>query len=100
MGTLSTPRSTRPTSAGNVSSLARSPVAPKMTSASMAWSAIVSPGSRCSGWSGESCCDVVPYAHRVGDRRQGRVHRADAREEAGVHHVEVVQVVGLAADVQ
>ena len=34
IGTSSTPRSTSPTSAGNVSSLARSPVAPKITSAS------------------------------------------------------------------
>src|SRR5215472_5445825 len=33
-GTSSTPRSTSPTSAGNVSSFARSPVAPKITSAS------------------------------------------------------------------
>src|SRR5215469_6109356 len=32
-GTSSTPRSTSPTSAGNVSSLARSPVAPKITTA-------------------------------------------------------------------
>src|ERR1700733_16194175 len=42
-GTLRTPRLTRPTSAGKVSSLARSPVAPKMTSASIWLVAIIYP---------------------------------------------------------
>src|SRR5580700_11912517 len=46
-GTSRTPRSTRPTSAGKVSSLARSPVAPKIASASTgsawpAWSVLMS----------------------------------------------------------
>src|SRR5580700_6831471 len=46
-GTFRTPRSTRPTSAGKVSSLARSPVAPNMASASTgsawpAWSVLMS----------------------------------------------------------
>src|SRR6202042_3391616 len=40
-GTSSTPRSTSPTRAGNVSSLARSPVAPKITSEST-WSLLIS----------------------------------------------------------
>src|ERR1700742_4705409 len=42
-GTLSTPRSTRPTSAGKVSIFARSPVAPKITSASTSLVAISAP---------------------------------------------------------
>src|SRR5258706_10033032 len=49
-GTSSTPRSTRPTKAGNVSSFARSPVGPKMTSASARASSavmVIAPSVRC-----------------------------------------------------
>src|ERR1022692_4571799 len=42
-GTLSTPRCTSPASAGNVSILARSPVAPKITSASTSLVAMSAP---------------------------------------------------------
>src|SRR4051794_35537068 len=48
IGTSSTPRATRSTSAGNVSSLARSPVAPKMTMAS-GWSVMTVPLRMSSG---------------------------------------------------
>ena len=44
------PRSTSPTSAGNVSSLARSPVAPKMTSAYRPCRPSVGVGSICGGY--------------------------------------------------
>lgn len=44
--------------------------------------------------------ETVADPQRVGDGRQGRVDRADAREEARVDDVEIVQVVGLAVDVQ
>ena len=43
---------------------------------------------------------VVADAQRVGHRRQRRVHGARGREEAGVDDVEVVEVVGLAVDVE
>ena len=43
---------------------------------------------------------VVADAQRVGHRGQRRVHRADAREEAGVDDVEVVELVRLAVDVE
>src|SRR5690242_4730565 len=36
----------------------------------------------------------------VGHGGEGRVHRPDAGEEAGVHDVQVVQLVGLAVDVE
>src|SRR4051812_1408473 len=44
--------------------------------------------------------EVVADAHGVGDRGQGRVHRADAREEARVRDVEVLQLVRLAVRVE
>src|SRR4051812_8162656 len=104
-GTSRTPRSTRPTSAGNVSSFAKSPVAPKITRASMGSVAIFSSllGSR---WeelermSVQPLGDVVADAKRVGDRGEGGVHGSDAREEARVDDVEVVDVVRLAVHVE
>src|ERR1022692_3728843 len=56
-GTLSTPRWTGPTSAGNVSSLARSPVAPKITSASTRFVVISAP------------CLIAPSPLRARPRR-------------------------------
>src|SRR4029453_3961597 len=44
--------------------------------------------------------DVIADPKGVRDRGQGRVYGADAWEEAGVHHVEVVHVVGLAVHVE
>src|SRR4051794_10479572 len=99
-GTSRTPRSTRPTRAGKVSSLARSPVAPKMTSASTRSVAMsVTPSSRPRS-SAESFDQVVPDPQGIGDGRERRVHRADAGEEARVDDVEVVDLVGPAVDVQ
>ena len=43
---------------------------------------------------------MVPYAQRVGDSSQGRVHRTDAWEKAGIDHVQVIQLVRLAVDIQ
>ena len=43
---------------------------------------------------------VVADAQRVGHRGQRRVDRSDAREEARVDHVEVVELVGPAVHVQ
>src|ERR1017187_8155217 len=43
---------------------------------------------------------VLADADGVRHRRQGWVHRPDAREEAGVHHVQVVQFVRLAVEVE
>ena len=43
---------------------------------------------------------VVADAQGVGHRRERRVHGADAREEAGVDHVEVVDLVGPAVGVE
>jgi hypothetical protein len=43
---------------------------------------------------------VLPHPDRVGHHGQRGVHRADAREEAGVHDVQVVQLVRLAVDVE
>ena len=48
----------------------------------------------------EALGDVIADAQRVRDDRQGRVHRADRGHEAAVHHVEVVQVVGLAVHIE
>src|SRR4051794_18623833 len=97
IGTSSTPRSTSPTSAGKVSSFARSPVAPKMTSASMSAVAIeillISRGAR---GSVQPLEDVVADPERVRDRGQRGVHGTDAGEEAGVDDVQVVEIVGLA----
>src|SRR6476660_5771714 len=104
MGTFKTPRSTSPTRAGKVSSLARSPVAPKMTSASTR--SAVMPRFSCpscaviKGRSAESFEHVIPDAQCVGDGGERRVHRADAREEAGVDDVEVVHLVRAAVHVE
>jgi GH15 family glucan-1,4-alpha-glucosidase len=43
---------------------------------------------------------VLPHPDRVGHHGQRGVHRADAREEAAVHDVQVVQLVRLAVDVE
>src|SRR3954468_23103317 len=97
-GTSSTPRPTSPTRAGKVSSLARSPVAPKMTRAS---ARSLTPSSfGLPGPCAQPLADVVAGPQRVGDGGQRGVHGADAGEEAGVHHVEVVQLVGLAHRVE
>src|SRR5215475_337198 len=48
----------------------------------------------------ETFSEVRPDAQRVRDDRQGRVHRADRREEARVDQVQVVEFVGLAVDVE
>src|SRR3954454_16331624 len=48
----------------------------------------------------ETLEQVVADAQRVGHRRQRRVHRADAREEARVDDVEVVDLVRAAVGVQ
>ena len=54
------------------------------------------------GWAGGSDAlgDVIADAQRVRDDRQGGVHGTDRGHEAAVHHVEVVQVVGLAVHVE
>ena len=44
--------------------------------------------------------EVVADPEGVGHRRQRRVHRADAREEARVDDVQVVELVGLAVGVE
>jgi uncharacterized hydrophobic protein (TIGR00271 family) len=44
--------------------------------------------------------EVLADPDRVGHHGQGRVHRADAREEAGVSHVQVVDLVRLAVGVE
>src|SRR3954451_13908740 len=93
-GTSRIPRSTRPTRAGKVSSFARSPVAPKMTSASTRSVAMFVRSLVLAGKSSaESFDQVVPTPQGVGDRRERRVHSADAREEARVDDVEVVHLV-------
>ena len=50
--------------------------------------------------SGETLAEVIADAERVRHRGQPRVHRADAREEAGVDDVEVVELVRLAVHVE
>ena len=56
-------------------------------------------GLRVAGGS-DALGDVIAHAQRVRDDRQGGVHRTDRGHEAAVHHVEVVQVVGLAVHVE
>ncbi len=43
---------------------------------------------------------VVADAKRVGHRRESRVDGTDADEEARVHHVQIVQLVRPAVDVE
>src|SRR5215472_2758936 len=150
-GTSSMPRSTRPTRAGNVSSLARSPVAPKMTNASTLSSAMSSPqrshddpirsqpwrslrhparvnpetrlgsgqtsagagarrgslawrlarrGSLGGDGGADSLGDVFTDPDAVGDGGQSWIDRPDAREEAGVGDVQIVDFVRLAVHVE
>src|SRR5947209_16645272 len=51
-------------------------------------------------WLAHSLQQVVAHADRIGDCGEGRVHRADADEEAGVDNVQVVEPVGLAVHVE
>src|SRR6187200_1426986 len=53
-----------------------------------------------SGGLAEPLREVLADTDGVGHRRQRRVHRADAREEAGVDDVQVVELVRLAVDVE
>ena len=48
----------------------------------------------------EALLEVIPYPNRIGNGGKRGVHRSDAREEAGIHHIEIVEVVGLAIDIQ
>src|SRR3954453_13576943 len=48
----------------------------------------------------EALEQVVAHAQRVGHRRERRVHRPDAREEARVDDVEVVDLVRAAVRVE
>jgi hypothetical protein len=48
----------------------------------------------------ESLEQVIADPDGVGHRGESGVDRADAREEAGVHHVEVVELVGPAIRVE
>src|SRR3954462_8119746 len=98
-GTSSMPRPTSPTRAGKVSSFARSPVAPKMTRASTRSLMPSTPRPR-PRRSAQAFAQVVADPQGVGDRRERRVHRTDAGEEAGVDDVEVVHLVRPAVDVQ
>src|SRR5215471_17422608 len=43
---------------------------------------------------------MLTYAERVGHRRQRRIDRADAREEARVDDIQVVQLVRLAIRIE
>src|SRR4051794_23129689 len=52
------------------------------------------------GRSSEPPVQVLTDADGVGHGGEGWVHRTDAREEAGVHDVEVVELVGLAIGVE
>src|SRR6478736_3818336 len=52
------------------------------------------------GASAEALQEVVANAQGIGHRRQGRVHGPDAREEAGIDDIQVVELVGLAVDVE
>jgi hypothetical protein len=53
-----------------------------------------------SAGSGHPGREVLADADRIGHRGEGRVHGSDAREEARVDDVQVVDLVGLAVDVQ
>ena len=73
----------------------------------VSWCAPCSVGRRCAdverravGLSCEPVGEVLADADGVGHRGERRVHGADAREEAGVDDVEVVELVGLAVDVE
>src|ERR1043166_7076960 len=48
----------------------------------------------------EALQKMIADPQRVGHRCQSRIHRADAREETGVHHVEVVELVRLAVGIE
>src|SRR5438045_8932725 len=50
-------------------------------------------------WLAHSLEQVVAHADRIGDCGEGRVHRADADEEAGVDNVQVVEPACLAVHV-
>ena len=48
----------------------------------------------------EALLEVVPHPNRIGNGGEGGIHRSDARKEAGIHDIEIVEVVGLAIDIQ
>ena len=43
---------------------------------------------------------VVSDPNSVGNRSQGGIHRRNTREKAGVYHIEIVKVMGLAVDIK
>ena len=43
---------------------------------------------------------MIADAQRVGHRCQRRVHRANARKEAGIDYIKVIHLMGLAVNVQ
>lgn len=45
-------------------------------------------------------CKIIPHPHGFGHNRQYGIHRSVANDEAGIDHVEVFHLVGLAVDVQ
>ncbi len=48
----------------------------------------------------QSCEEMVAHPNGVRHRSQSRVHRANAREETGVDHIQVIQLMRLAIDVE
>src|SRR5262249_55667507 len=98
----STPLSTSPTSAGNVSSLARSPVAPKMTSASTRSTAMPLPPKRRPTPPQSTLDSEVAERCRTSGRSSAlglgdgprRVHQTDGAESLG----EVAQLLAAVVD--
>ena len=43
---------------------------------------------------------VITHPQGVGDGGEGWIHGADAGHEAGIHHIEVVELVGFAVQIQ
>ena len=56
-------------------------------------------GGRSTG-SAETLEDAVTDAERVGHGRQGRVDRPDAGEDARVRDIQIVELMGLAVDIE
>ena len=43
---------------------------------------------------------MIPHPQRIGDDRQGWIHRATGGKEASIHHIEVLDLMGAAVQIQ
>src|SRR5215469_11308608 len=54
----------------------------------------------CTRSSGQPAPEMLSHSDGIGDGGERRVDRADAGEEAGIHYIEIIELMGLAVGIQ